>query len=136
MQTQTSTSLPLNKRQARLLYQLAQDCSTCRDQHDFERIARTSARELLPHASLIAALGRIDLEHLEMFLSGRDVLAADRASVATAWQQVRPSAERLKELGGAIEGKEAEIIPTLEIPLRLAPTPATKDLPGQTALTS
>lgn len=66
MQTQTGTSLPLNERQARVLYQLAQDCSTCRDQQDFERIARTSARELLPHASLIAALGRIDLEHLEI----------------------------------------------------------------------
>ena len=34
-----------------------------------------------------------DLEHLEMFLSGRDALPADRAGLA-AWLQVRPSIER------------------------------------------
>lgn len=35
-----------------------------------------------------------DLEYLEMFLSGRDVLAADRAATDAAWRKVRPSAER------------------------------------------
>ena len=34
-----------------------------------------------------------DLEYLEMFLGGRDVLAADRGELA-AWAQVRPTAER------------------------------------------
>lgn len=34
-----------------------------------------------------------DLEYLEMFLSGRDVLSADRGELA-AWAQVRPSIER------------------------------------------
>lgn len=34
-----------------------------------------------------------DLEYLEMFLSGRDVLGADRGELA-AWAQVRPSIER------------------------------------------
>ena len=34
-----------------------------------------------------------DLEYLEMFLSGRDVLDADRGELA-AWAQVRPTAER------------------------------------------
>jgi 2-hydroxychromene-2-carboxylate isomerase len=34
-----------------------------------------------------------DLEYLEMFLGGRDVLSADRGELA-AWMQVRPSIER------------------------------------------
>ena len=34
-----------------------------------------------------------DLEYLEMFLAGRDVLSADRGELA-AWTQVRPSVER------------------------------------------
>ncbi|MGH8481086.1 MAG: 2-hydroxychromene-2-carboxylate isomerase [Nevskiaceae bacterium] len=34
-----------------------------------------------------------DLEYLEMFLSGRDVLSSDRGELA-AWAQVRPSIER------------------------------------------
>lgn len=34
-----------------------------------------------------------DMEYLEMFLSGRDVLSADRAELAP-WTQVRPSVER------------------------------------------
>jgi len=34
-----------------------------------------------------------DLDYLEMFLGGRDVLAADRGELA-AWAQVRPSVER------------------------------------------
>lgn len=34
-----------------------------------------------------------DLEYLEMFLAGRDVLSADRGELA-AWMQVRPSVER------------------------------------------
>ena len=34
-----------------------------------------------------------DLEYLEMFLGGRDVLSADRSELA-AWLQVRPSIER------------------------------------------
>lgn len=34
-----------------------------------------------------------DLEYLEMFLSGRDVLPADRAGLAP-WLQIRPSVER------------------------------------------
>ena len=34
-----------------------------------------------------------DLEYLEMFLSGRDALPADRAGLA-AWLQIRPSIER------------------------------------------
>ena len=51
---------------AQLLYQLARDCAECRSQQDFTRIVRSSARALLPHSSLIAALGRIDLDHLEI----------------------------------------------------------------------
>ena len=51
---------------AELLYQLARDCTDCRSQHDFARIVRSTARALLPHLSLIAALGRIDLDHLEI----------------------------------------------------------------------
>jgi DNA-binding CsgD family transcriptional regulator len=48
------------------LYQLALECSDCRSQADFTRIVRSSGQALLPHASLIAALGRVDLDHLEI----------------------------------------------------------------------
>lgn len=51
---------------AQLLYQLARDCADCRGQQDFARIVRSTARALLPHSSLIAALGRVDLDHLEI----------------------------------------------------------------------
>ena len=49
-----------------LLYQLARDCIDCRNPHDFARIVRSSARALLPHSSLMAVLGRIDLEHVQI----------------------------------------------------------------------
>ena len=55
-----------SRREAQLLYSLANECSRCRSRHDFEQIARTSARTLLAHTSLIAAVGRIDLDHLEI----------------------------------------------------------------------
>ena len=55
-----------SNREARLLYRLANECCHCRNRQDFEQIARTSVRSLLPHRSLIAAVGRIDLDHLEI----------------------------------------------------------------------
>lgn len=54
------------RRTTRLLYELARDCSQCRSREEFCQIARTHARDLLPHTSLIAILGRLDLEHLEI----------------------------------------------------------------------
>ena len=51
---------------AQLLYQLARDCTDCRSQHDFAHIVRSTARALLPHSSLMAVLGRIDLEHMQL----------------------------------------------------------------------
>ncbi len=54
------------RRTTRLLYELARDCSQCRSREVFGQIARTHARALLPHSSLIAVLGRLDLEHLEI----------------------------------------------------------------------
>ncbi len=56
----------LFKREERLHYQLGEDCGACSSHDDFTRIVRTTARQLLPHSSLIATLGRIDLDHVEI----------------------------------------------------------------------
>ena len=47
-------------------YHLAQACSLCRNEQDFITLSRSAARALLPHTALIAALGRVDLDHLEI----------------------------------------------------------------------
>lgn len=54
------------RRTTRLLYALARDCSECRSREGLLRIAQTHVRDLLPHSSLLAILGRLDLEHLEI----------------------------------------------------------------------
>jgi DNA-binding CsgD family transcriptional regulator len=56
----------LFEREERLHFQLGEACSACANHDDFARIVRTIARELLPHSSLIATLGRIDLDHVEI----------------------------------------------------------------------
>lgn len=77
------------------------------------------------------------IEHFERIRDGLDKAAtAYNQAVGSYERQVRPSAERLKELGGAIEGKEAEIIPPLETPLRLPPNTGFKQADSQTAFTS
>jgi DNA recombination protein RmuC len=77
------------------------------------------------------------IEHFERVRDGLEKATnAYNQAVGSYERQVRPSAERLKQLGGAIEGKEAEIIPPLETPLRLPPTTGIKEQPSQTTLTT
>ena len=51
---------------AMLLLRVAQKCAACTGSDDFAALVRDDVRRLLPHTSLIAVLGRIDLEHLEL----------------------------------------------------------------------
>jgi DNA-binding CsgD family transcriptional regulator len=51
---------------AMLLLRVAQNCAACTGSEDFATLVRDDVRRLLPHTSLIAVLGRIDLEHLEL----------------------------------------------------------------------
>jgi DNA-binding CsgD family transcriptional regulator len=51
---------------ARQLLRVAEGCTRCACSRDFAALVRHEVRPLLPHTSLIAALGRIDLEHLEL----------------------------------------------------------------------
>jgi DNA-binding CsgD family transcriptional regulator len=51
---------------AALLLRIAQNSATCTTAQDFSDLIRQHVRRLLPHTSLIAVLGRIDLEHLEL----------------------------------------------------------------------
>jgi hypothetical protein len=44
----------------------AQSCIRCRTEAQFAHLVRTSVRALLPHGSLIAVVGQIDLEHVEI----------------------------------------------------------------------
>ena len=46
--------------------QFAQRCILCRTEAQFAHLVRTSVRALLPHGSLIAVIGQIDLEHVEI----------------------------------------------------------------------
>lgn len=64
--TQTTRASDASAADGHRLYQLALECSDCRSLADFTRIARSSVQALLPHSSLIAALGRVDLDHLEI----------------------------------------------------------------------
>ena len=48
------------------LLRLAQKCAICTNSQDFADLVRNEVRPVLPHTSLIAAMGRIDLEHLEL----------------------------------------------------------------------
>lgn len=78
-----TTAPPAGTREMQGLYRLAQACNACRNESDFALIARTSARELLPHTALIAALGRVDLEHLEILhLTAVDYPAAGVAALS------------------------------------------------------
>lgn len=51
---------------ADLFYGLARACAGCASEEQFADLVRTWVRRLLPHGVLIAAIGRIDLEHLEI----------------------------------------------------------------------
>lgn len=64
-------------------------------------------------------------EHFERVRDGLEkASSAYNQAVGSYERQVRPSAERLKELGAGIEGRVVAEIAPLESPLRLAPTPA------------
>jgi DNA-binding CsgD family transcriptional regulator len=52
---------------------IALACANCRSEADFGTVVRSSVRALLPHSSLLAIIGRIDLDHLEI----RRVLSVD-----------------------------------------------------------
>ena len=49
-----------------LICGLVEACATCASEECFAELIRTWVRPLLPHGVLIAALGRIDLEHLQI----------------------------------------------------------------------
>jgi DNA-binding CsgD family transcriptional regulator len=49
-----------------LFSEFARACSECYEESTFAEIIRTIVRRLLPHSSLVAALGRVDLDHLEI----------------------------------------------------------------------
>ena len=66
--------------QGDLLFELATACSVCVTEADFSSIARGPARALLPSKSLIAALGYIDLDHLQVVM----LLAVDHPPQAVA----------------------------------------------------
>lgn len=53
--------------------QFSRACASCSTEHDFQSLVRTFARLLLPHVALLAVVGRVDLQHLEM----RAVVAVD-----------------------------------------------------------
>ncbi len=48
------------------LLRVAEGCTRCAGSRDFNGLVQREVRQLLPHISLFAALGRIDLEHLEV----------------------------------------------------------------------
>lgn len=45
---------------------LSQACTQCRSEADFQAIVTSLVRPLFPHRSLLAVIGRIDFEHLEI----------------------------------------------------------------------
>lgn len=49
-----------------ILLALASACIDCRDEKGFVDLVRSFVQPLLPHRSLVAALGRVDLNHLEI----------------------------------------------------------------------
>lgn len=51
---------------AQQLLRVAEGCTRCAGSGDFAALVQREVRQLLPHRSLFAALGRIDLEHLEV----------------------------------------------------------------------
>ena len=51
-----------------LLYELAEKCSECHEEAGFEDVVNKTVKKLLPHRCLVAALGRIDLDHLEIMM--------------------------------------------------------------------
>lgn len=66
-------------------------------------------------------------EHFERIRDGiTKATDAYNSAVGTYDRQIRPSAERLAELGGGIEGRLPAEIPPLETALRNAPLPSTK----------
>lgn len=50
------------------LLELAQACLECRSTEEFQSIVRGPCRRLLPHTSLIAAIGQVDLDHISIKL--------------------------------------------------------------------
>ena len=70
------------------------------------------------------------LVHFERVRDGLEKAgSAYNAAVGSYERLVRPSAERIKELGAGVEGKEPPVIATLDTPLRSAPVP----LPGSSS---
>lgn len=78
------------------------------------------------------------VEHFERVRDGLEkATTAYNQAVGSYERQVRPSAERLKDLGGAIEGRQAEPILPLDTPLRIPPATGASGSPAvQAALTT
>ncbi|MBM3844801.1 MAG: DNA recombination protein RmuC [Verrucomicrobia bacterium] len=65
------------------------------------------------------------LEHFERVRDGLEKATnAYNSAVGSYERLVRPSAERIKDLGAGVEGKEPPVINPLEVPLRSAPLAA------------
>lgn len=52
--------------QAERFYALGRACVACSTEEEFEALVRDWVRQVLPHGMLVAVIGRVDLEHLEI----------------------------------------------------------------------
>jgi DNA-binding CsgD family transcriptional regulator len=59
------SSAALSQCETETFARFAQQCIQCRSEAEFAALTRSSVRALLPHGSLMAVIGLVDLEHVE-----------------------------------------------------------------------